>query len=132
MLSHPVVPIIRCPPVQERPVEAFEIRRWVRFPTGVLEIIVQDHNASTSLRASLHLSDRSAWLADPQERPCRRDNIEVLLEIAFEIERQDVSVLEPQIVGTAMFLPGDCQIRIVAVKTYSHSASTNPACDIGG
>src|ERR1035437_4823878 len=109
MLSHPVVPIIRCPPVQERPVEAFEIRRWVRFPTGVLEIIVQDHNASTGLRGSLHLSDSSAWLAHPLERSCRRDDIEAFLEIAFEIEYQDVSVLEPQIVGVAMFLPGDCR-----------------------
>ena len=31
-----------------------------------------------------------------------------------------------------MFLPGDCQDRIVAIKTYNHSAPTNDSCDISG
>ena len=132
MLCHSVVPIVRCPPVQERPEEAFEIRRWVRFPTSILETIVKDHDAATSLRGSFHLSDCPVRLAYPQERPGRGDNIEAVLEIPFEIECQDVSTIEPQIISTAMFLPGDCQDPIVAIKPYSHSASTNDSCDISG
>jgi hypothetical protein len=31
-----------------------------------------------------------------------------------------------------MFLPGDCQIRIVAIKAYNHAAQTNDFCDISG
>src|ERR1019366_10291346 len=102
------------------------------FPTGILEIVVEDHDAATSLRGSFHLSDSPVWLAYPQERPCRRDNIEAVFEIAFEIDCQDISALEPQIAGSAMFLPGDCQNRVVAIETCDHSARTNDFCDVSG
>jgi hypothetical protein len=65
------------------------------------------------------------------KRPGRRHHIEPALELPFEIERQNVSVLKVQIAGLAMFLPGNCQIRIVAIKTHRHTVPTDYCCDIG-
>jgi hypothetical protein len=80
MVRDPVVPMVGCAPIEERPVETAKFERGQRLPGISLVIVVEDHYPPSEFCRCFHPYNRRIWLADPLQGTRGRDNVEAAFE----------------------------------------------------